>query len=77
MIRPCFNKLSSAVRTAFDGIANPIPCEPPLREDNRHVDPNDLAAEINQRPAAVAGIDGRVGLQQFAESVSAVWRISN
>ena len=26
MIRPCFNKLSSAVRTVFDGMANPIPC---------------------------------------------------
>src|ERR1035441_8080860 len=32
MIRPCFNKLSSALRTAFDGMAKPIPCEPPLRE---------------------------------------------
>jgi len=26
------NKLSSALRTVFDGIAKPIPSEPPLRE---------------------------------------------
>ena len=32
MIRPCFNRLSSAVRTVFDGMAKPIPCEPPLVE---------------------------------------------
>ena len=32
MIRPCFNKLSRAVRTVFDGMAKPIPCEPPVRE---------------------------------------------
>src|SRR5947207_1255967 len=32
MIRPCFNKLSSAVRMVFDGMAKPIPCEPPVRE---------------------------------------------
>ena len=32
MIRPCFNRLSSAVRTVFDGMAKPIPCEPPLLE---------------------------------------------
>src|SRR5438046_1468900 len=32
MIRPCFSKLSRAVRTVFDGMAKPIPCEPPVRE---------------------------------------------
>src|SRR6266478_5959536 len=32
MIRPCFNKLSSAMRTVFDGIAKPRPCEPPVVE---------------------------------------------
>ena len=32
MIRPCFSKLSSALRTVFEGIANPTPCEPPVVE---------------------------------------------
>ena len=30
MIRPCFSKLSSAVRTVLDGIAKPTPCDPPV-----------------------------------------------
>src|SRR6266536_31458 len=30
MIRPCFSKLSSEVRTVFEGIAKPSPCEPPV-----------------------------------------------
>ena len=32
MIRPCLSRLSNAVRTVFDGIAKPIPCEPPVVE---------------------------------------------
>ncbi len=32
MILPCLSRLSSAILTVFEGIANPIPCEPPLRE---------------------------------------------
>src|SRR2546423_8958296 len=32
MIRPCFNKLSRAVRIVFDGIAKPMPAEAWLGE---------------------------------------------
>ncbi len=71
MIRPCFNRLSSAVRTVFDGMAKPIPCEPPLLRNDRLVNADNFAPKIDQRPAAVSWIDGRVSLKQITEEIRA------
>ena len=72
MIRPCFNRLSSAVRTVFDGMAKPIPCEPPCRRGDRRVDPNHFAAEVDQRPATVSRIDRSIGLNQISKEIGPV-----
>ena len=72
MIRPCFNKLSSAVRTVLDGMANPIPCDPPLREMIAVLMPDHFAAKIDQWAAAVPGINRGIRLQQIAETIGPV-----
>ena len=60
--RPYFMISSSTRLARLIGIAKPMPSEPPpLREDER-VDADDLAVAVHQRAAAVAGIDGGVGL---------------
>ena len=41
--------------------------------NNRRIDANDFPPQINQRAAAVAGIDRRIGLQKIAEGVRAIW----
>ena len=59
-VRSC----GSSSRTMLIGIAKPmpmLPCWPLVGVDGR-VDADDLAAEVQQRPAGVAGVDGRVGL---------------
>ena len=49
-----------------------MPCEPPLLEMIAVLMPIDFAAKINQRTAAVPGIDRRVGLQEIAETIDPV-----
>ena len=41
----------------------------PAPRGNRRIDADYLAAQISQRPAAIAGIDGRVGLEEALELV--------
>ena len=53
----------------FDGMANPIPCEPPVREMIAVLIPMTSPAEVNQRSAAVSRIDSGVGLQKIAEAI--------
>ena len=71
MIRPCFNRLSSAVRTVFDGMAKPIPCEPPLLETICSLMPT-TSPDVDQGPAAVSWIDCRVSLEQIPAKIRAV-----
>lgn len=47
----------------FDGIAKPMPMLPPVREDCR-VHAHQAAFHVDERPARVSGIDGRVGLDE-------------
>ena len=72
MIRPCFNRLSSAVRTVFDGMAKPIPCEPPLLETICSLMPTTSPRTLIKRPAAVSWIDCRVSLKQITARIRAV-----
>ena len=48
----------------FEGMAKPMPSEPPLREKIAVLMPDELAIHIDQRPARIAGIDGGVGLDE-------------
>ena len=48
MMRPCFNKLSSALRTVFDGIAKPNPCDPPVVEAINVLPKDASEAEMEQ-----------------------------
>ena len=50
-------------------MANPMPILPPLRGEDRGVDAHQLAAQIHQRAAGVAGIDGGVGLNEILVAV--------
>ncbi len=46
-------------------MANPIPWNPPLRERDGGVDADDFAVNVDQRSAAVAGIDRGVNLDEI------------
>ena len=48
----------------FEGMAKPMPSEPPAPREDRRVDARELAVHIDQRPARIAGIDGGVGLDE-------------
>jgi hypothetical protein len=48
----------------FDGIAKPMPMLPPGARQDRGVDADELAAQIHERAAGIAGIDRRVGLDE-------------
>ena len=55
----------SRSRTVLIGTAKPMPMFPSAARvgDDRRVDADDLAAQVQQRPARVARVDRRVGLQ--------------
>jgi hypothetical protein len=61
------------MRTVFDGMAKPNPCEPPVVEAIT-VLIQSLHPEIDQRTATVARINCRIGLQQISESIAAIRR---
>src|SRR6059058_3891336 len=65
MIRPCFNRLSRAVRIVFDGIAKPIPCEPPLREMIAVLMPITSPRKLIKGPPLFPGL--------IAECVRPIW----
>ncbi len=50
--------------TMLAGMAKPMPCEPPEREKIAVLMPTDSPAEIDQRAARIAGIDGGIGLDE-------------
>ena len=52
-------------------MANPTPCQPPDSEIDRLVDADEFAAHVDQRPAAVAGVEQRVGLEQVGRVFAA------
>ena len=49
----------------FDGIAKPMPMLPPVRERIARVDADQLAAQVDERAAGIAGVDRRVGLDEI------------
>ena len=51
------------------GMAKPMPMLPPLPRQNRGVDADQFAAQIHQRAAGIAGIDGGVGLDEVLVAV--------
>ena len=61
---PYFTIWSSTARAMFDGTAKPMPTLPPAADD-RGVDADQLAAQVDQRAAGVAGVDRRVGLDEL------------
>ncbi len=54
----------------FTGIAKPIPMLPPLREMIAELMPDELALEVHERAARVAGIDRRVRLNEVLVRVA-------
>ena len=50
--------------TRLAGMAKPIPIEPPLRREDRGVDADQPAVQVDQGAAGIARIDGRIGLDE-------------
>ena len=48
----------------FEGMAKPMPIEPPVGEMIAVLMPIDLAIHVEQRAAGIAAIDGGVGLDE-------------
>src|SRR5437764_9096624 len=71
MIRPCFSKLSSAVRTVLDGIAKPTPCDPPVVDAIAVLIPITSPRRLINGPA-VARIYCGIGLQQLTKEIAAI-----
>ncbi len=55
------------------GIENPTPCAFCV---DRGVDADDLARAVHERAAGVAGVDGRIGLDQVVQLLAARLRAS-
>ena len=53
------------------GIAKPMPTEPPVGETIAVLIADHLAVHVERRPARVAGVDGRVELQEVVERTGA------
>ena len=49
------------------GIEKPMPSLPPERAGDGGVEADDFAAEVHERAAAVAGVDGGVGLNEVLQ----------
>ena len=45
-------------------MAKPMPCDPPEREKYRCIDAEHPAGHVHQGAAGIAGIDGRIGLDE-------------
>src|SRR5205814_7384436 len=56
MMRPCFNKLSNALRTVFAGIAKPNPCDPPVVEAITLLMPITSPRMLINRPPLLPGL---------------------
>ena len=50
---------ATTTRTMLDGMAKPMPCEPPEREKIAVLMPTSLPGKIDQRAAGIARIDRR------------------
>ena len=55
---------ATTTRTMLAGMAKPMPCEPPEREKIAVLMPTSRPAEIDQRAAGIARIDGGIGLDE-------------
>ena len=58
------------------GMAKPMPSKPPDCGFDGAVDADHFAADVDERPAAVALIDGGVGLQETRQGMLAVAQIA-
>ena len=61
---PYFSSWSMMLRAMLTGMAKPMPMLPPLRDRMALLMPTSSPREVDQRAAGVAGIDGRVGLDE-------------
>src|ERR1700694_5130980 len=68
LLQQTFERSANSVR--WNGKANPL--RTAAARNDRGVNANDFAAEVDQRAAAISGINGRIGLQQIAENVRAI-----
>ena len=55
---------ATTTRTMLAGMAKPMPLRAARAREDRGVDADEPAAEIDQRAAGIAGIDGGVGLDE-------------
>ena len=62
---------ATTVRTMLEGMAKPMPIEPPRAREDRRVDADQRAVHVDQRAAGIAGIDGGIGLDEEAGIVDA------
>ena len=66
---PSLSSASITWRAVSTGMAKPMPRLPPLRRVDGGVDADQPAFGVDQRAARVAGVDGRVGLDEVLEGV--------
>ncbi len=64
---PVFSNWSSIPLTRLMGVAKPMPMLPCCEPINRGIDADHIAMRIEQRSAAVAGIDCGIGLDHAFE----------
>ena len=69
---PGFDQLVGHVHEHVDGDGESDPLVPPRVAGDGRIDPDDLCAEVDQRAAAVAGVDGGIRLDEVLEDDAGV-----